>query len=152
MHSVVFVCLGNICRSPLADGIAKQIVKQKGLDVVVDSAGTGDWHIGEAPCENSVKVAKKHGIDISMLRAQQIKKQDFEKFDIIVALDDANKRDLIAMGAKNVVKLGAFGYDGADVPDPYFFNGFDGFEEVYTMIEVCVNNFFSVQLNNGEKE
>jgi len=145
MQSVLFVCLGNICRSPLADGIAKKLVEEMTLDIRVDSAGTGDWHVGEAPCENSIKVAKIHGIDISMLRARQVKKSDFDKFELIVALDESNYKDLKAMGTKNLVKLGEYGYEGADVPDPYFFSGFEGFYEVYKMIDICVRNLFSVK-------
>ncbi len=145
MQSVLFVCLGNICRSPLADGIAKKLIEERALDIDVDSAGTGDWHIGEAPCENSIKVAKMHGIDISMLRARQVNKSDFAKFDLIVALDESNYKDLKTMGATNLVKLGEYGYEGADVPDPYFFNSFEGFHEVYKMIDICVRNLFSVK-------
>jgi len=145
MQSVLFVCLGNICRSPLADGIAKELVAKKGLDIKVDSAGTGDWHLGEAPCENSIKVAKINGIDISMLRARKVNKADLKEFDLIVALDESNYMDLKAIGAKNLVKLGEYGYSGADVPDPYFFQGFEGFYEVYKMIDVCVRNLFSVK-------
>ena len=142
MKSVIFVCLGNICRSPIADGIANKIVKENSLDIVVDSAGTGDWHVGEAPCDNSVKVASNNGIDIASLRARQVTKKDFEKFDVVVALDESNYNNLKSMGAKNIVKLGSFGYDNEDVPDPYFFNGFEGFKEVYKMIDICVNNMF----------
>jgi protein-tyrosine phosphatase len=145
MQSVLFVCLGNICRSPLAEGVAKAKVEDMGLDIVVDSAGTGDWHLGEPPCANSIKVAKMHGIDISSLRARKVTKEDFDKFGLIVALDDSNMANLKKMGAVNLVKLGDFGYEGADVPDPYFFDGFEGFIEVFKMIEVCVNNLFSVK-------
>jgi protein-tyrosine phosphatase len=152
MQSLLFVCLGNICRSPLAEGIARKKATEMGLDIEIDSAGTGDWHIGEPPCQNSLKVAKLHHIDISQLRSRQVTKEDFEKFDCIVALDDSNIANLKKMGAKNIVKLGNYGYDGADVPDPYFFNGFEGFVEVFKMIEVCVNNLFSVECNYKEKE
>jgi protein-tyrosine phosphatase len=152
MQSLLFVCLGNICRSPLAEGIARKKATEMGLDIEIDSAGTGDWHIGEPPCQNSLKVAKLHHIDISQLRSRQVTQEDFEKFDCIVALDDSNIANLKKMGAKNIVKLGNYGYDGADVPDPYFFNGFEGFVEVFKMIEVCVNNLFSVECNYKEKE
>jgi protein-tyrosine phosphatase len=150
MQSVLFVCLGNICRSPLAEGIAQKIAQERALSVLVDSAGTGDWHIGETPCEHSIKVAKIHGIDISTLRARQVTKEDIEKFELIVALDSKNFSDLKAMGAKNLVKLGNYGYEGADVPDPYFFDGFEGFHKVYEMIEVCVNNLFKLKFENKE--
>ena len=137
---LLFVCLGNICRSPLAEGIAKKYIQERELGFVVDSAGTGSWHIGEAPCEGSQRVAQMHGIDISTHRARQISQEDIRNFDIIVALDSKNRADLLRMGAQNVVKLGDFGYDGDDVPDPYFFDGFEGFLEVYEMCERCTRN------------
>lgn len=140
INSIIFVCLGNICRSPLAEGIAKKYVKQKGLDIHVDSAGTGSWHVGENPCENSIKVAESNGINISDLVSRQVTKQDFENYDLVVALDDKNLSDLSAFGAKNLIKLGDFGFNGEDVPDPYFFNGFEGFDKVYDMIHTCVIN------------
>ena len=146
MKSIIFVCLGNICRSPIAEGIAKKIIKENLLDIEVDSAGTGDWHVGENPCPNSVKVAKNNGIDISKAVSRQIKKSDLKKFDLIVALDSQNYTDLKALGAKNPVKLGDFGYSGADVPDPYFFEWFEGFDEVFKMCEECVKNL----LGKGE--
>ena len=90
IKSILFVCLGNICRSPLAEGIAKAYIKEKNLDLIIDSAGTGHWHIGEKPCENSIKVAKLNGVDISNQKARQVKKEDFKKFDLIVGLDDSN--------------------------------------------------------------
>jgi protein-tyrosine phosphatase len=149
MNSIIFVCLGNICRSPIAEGLARKIAAEKNLNINIDSAGTGSWHIGEAPCENSIKVAKQNGIDIASYKARKVTKHDFDQFDLIVALDSSNYQDLQSMGAKNLVKLGEFGYDGADVPDPYFFNGFDGFHEVYKMVESCVNNIFKTKF---EKE
>ncbi len=148
MNSIIFVCLGNICRSPIAEGVARKVAEEKSLKINIDSAGTGDWHLGEAPCSNSVKVAKQNGIDISGYRARKVTKEDFEQFDLVVALDDSNYNDLKRMGATNLVKLGEFGYDGADVPDPYFFNGFDGFHEVYKMVDSCVNNIFKIKFEN----
>ncbi len=142
MRSVIFVCLGNICRSPIAEGYAKQRAKEESLDIIIDSAGTGNWHVGEAPCSNSIEVAMNNGIDISGLRARQVSKSDLEMFDLVVALDDSNYSDLKKLGAVNLVKLGDYGYDGGDVPDPYFFKGFEGFEEVYKMIKCCIDNLF----------
>lgn len=138
MKSILFVCLGNICRSPLAQGIAQRIIDEEGLDIKVDSAGTGDWHIGEAPCENSIKVAAINGVDISLQKGRQVKHTDFQVFDLIVALDQSNYENLKKMGAKNLIKLGHFGHLNADVPDPYFFEGFEGFDKVFSMIESCV--------------
>ena len=139
--SIIFVCLGNICRSPLAEGIARKYIKEKKLDLYIESAGTGDWHIGNPPCENSIKVAHQNGVDISKQRARQVKKEDFENFDYIIGLDDSNVQNLKNLGCKNVLKLGHFGYEGQDVPDPYFFDGFEGFDKVFEMIDVCVKNF-----------
>lgn len=138
MRSILFVCLGNICRSPIAEGVARKLIEEGGHTIAVDSAGTGSWHVGETPCKHSVTVAKNHAVDISHLRARQVKKADFSTFDIIVALDESNYRDLKSLGCQNLVKLGDYGHEGADVPDPYFFDGFEGFERVYTMIESCV--------------
>ena len=139
MKSILFVCLGNICRSPLAEGIANKIILEKQLDIRVDSAGTGDWHIGESPCDNSIKVASLNGVDISKLKGRQVTAEDFETFDLIVALDDSNIENLKKIGARDILKLGHFGYKDEDVPDPYFFDGFEGFDKVYGMIETCVS-------------
>ncbi|MFA6629403.1 MAG: low molecular weight protein-tyrosine-phosphatase [Sulfuricurvum sp.] len=143
MKSILFVCLGNICRSPIAEGVARRLIEQEGHGITVDSAGTGSWHIGEAPCRHSITVARNNGVDISSLRARQVHKNDFQKFDLIVALDQSNYNDLQAMGAKNLVKLGEFGCGGADVPDPYFFDGFEGFEQVFSMIVSCVTQLLN---------
>lgn len=140
INSIIFVCLGNICRSPIAEGVAKRLIKEQQLNIQIQSAGTGDWHIGEAPCENSIKVAKQHGIDISEQRARQITKHDLKKFDLVVGLDHKNIASLKQLGRQKVLLLGDFGYQGQDVPDPYFFDGFEGFDKVYEMIETCVEN------------
>jgi len=140
MKTILFVCLGNICRSPLAEGIARNYVEKKKLDIEVDSCGTSSWHIGEAPCDNSIKIAAINGIDISSLKARQITKTDLGKFEKIIVLDDKNYKDLIDMGcpSNKLSKLGFYGYNNEDVLDPYFFNGFEGFEKVYEMIDICV--------------
>lgn len=139
MKSILFVCLGNICRSPLAEGIAKKLDPS----LKVESCGTGSWHIGEYPCSNSVKIAALNNIDISKHKARQITDEDIKEFDYIIALDDSNLNDLKAMGATNSIKLGSFGFEDKDVPDPYFFDGFEGFELVYDMINVCVKNLLN---------
>jgi len=142
MPKILFVCLGNICRSPLAHGIAQKISQDDNLAWEIDSAGTSNWHEGEAPCDNSIKIAKDNQVDISMQRSRPVKKHDIEIFDFVVAMDRQNKADMEAFGFKNVYLLGDFaGHKGTDVPDPYFFNGFEGFEKIYSMIELCVNDF-----------
>jgi len=145
MKSVLFVCLGNICRSPIAEGIAKNIVLERGLDIFIDSAGTGRWHSGEAPCDNSIMIAKSRGVDISHQIARQINQADVSAFDMVIALDQSNYNDLIKMGIKKLHKLGEFGANNEDIPDPYFFPGYEGFEKVYEMIEYCIKNLFDDQ-------
>lgn len=139
MKSILFVCLGNICRSPLAHGIALDYVNKHSLDIKIDSCGTSSWHVGEAPCSNSIKVASNHHIDISNLKARELTKKDFINFDMIITLDDKNLSDILNSGcpSSKVTKLGLYGYDNQDIIDPYFFNGFEGFEKVYSMIKDC---------------
>ncbi len=147
MKSILFVCLGNICRSPLAEGIAKKIASEKHLDLTIDSAGTGDWHIGQAPCPNSIKVASLHNIDISGYKGRQVTPEDFSKYDLIVGLDESNMSNLKKLGATQHVKLGHFGYHDEDVPDPYFFDGFEGFDKVFEMIETCVTQLLKEKIS-----
>ena len=146
IKSILFVCLGNICRSPLAEGIAKNYIKEKNLNLVIESAGTGHWHVSEKPCDNSIKVAKLNGVDISNQKAQQVKKSDFKNFDLIVGLDDSNISNLKNLGCKNPLKLGDFGFNGECVPDPYFFDGFEGFDKVFEMIDICVKNLIDEKI------
>ena len=142
MKSILFVCLGNICRSPLAHGIAQDLVQKGKLEFVIDSAGTSNWHEGEAPCANSIKVAKQYQVDISQQHSRPITQQDITSFEYVVAMDKQNKEELEAFGFKNVYLLGDFSdYKGTDVPDPWFFKGFEGFEKVYTMVSACVEDF-----------
>ncbi|MDF1880953.1 low molecular weight phosphotyrosine protein phosphatase [Sulfurimonas sp. MAG313] len=148
MKSLLFVCLGNICRSPLAEGIAKKIILEKKLNITVDSAGTGDWHIGDSPCHNSIKVAALHGVDISSQQSRQVTLKDFQDYELIIGLDDSNMTNLNKLGAKDALKLGSFGYKNEDVPDPYFFDGFEGFEKVYEMIESCVTQLLEEKLHD----
>ncbi|AXX91067.1 low molecular weight protein-tyrosine-phosphatase [Malaciobacter molluscorum LMG 25693] len=138
VKSIIFVCLGNICRSPIAQGIAEKYAKDNNITLKIDSAGTGSWHIGENPCDNSIKVALDNGIDISRQIARQVRLEDFYEYDLVVGLDDSNINNLKKVGCKNPVKLGSFGFNGEDVPDPFFFDGFEGFDKVYSMIDTCV--------------
>ena len=131
--SVLFVCLGNICRSPLAEAAFRAEAERLGLDIRVDSAGTGDWHVGRPPDPRAVAVAKRQGIDISHLRARQATPQDFDRFDHIVALDADNLADLETMrpeGGRARVSLlldHVPGREGEAVADPYY-GGADHFD------------------------
>lgn len=148
MKRILFVCIGNICRSPLAEGIARKIAKESNLDMTVDSAGTSGWHERELPCDSSIKIAALNDVDISKMRARQVRKSDYIDFDYIVAIDAKIKEKLKTLGSSNVYLLGDFGgYKGIDVPDPLFLNAFDDdireIYSVYTMIESCVKDFIA---------
>jgi protein-tyrosine phosphatase len=146
LKSILFVCLGNICRSPLAEGIAKKIALNHKLKLHIDSAGTGHWHVGETPCENSIKVAKNSGVDISSLRAREIQKEDKTTFDYVVVMDKNNYHDLKVLGFENLYKIGDYGgFDGACVPDPYFYSGFEGFDKVYNMLDIAILDFLKTE-------
>lgn len=134
------VCLGNICRSPLAEGILQHKVDERGLDWEVDSAGTSGFHANEKPDKRSIRVAKTKGIDISQQRSRQFRGWDFEAFDIIYVMDSSNYRDVIAMAQseeeKAKVKLIMNELEPGKniaVPDPYF--GEFGFENVFEMLD-----------------
>jgi protein-tyrosine phosphatase len=126
MTSVLFVCLGNICRSPLAEAAFRAEAERLGLDVHIDSAGTGDWHSGEPPDRRAIAAAGRNGIDISHLRARQVRPEDFDRFDHIVALDRHNLRDLQRLqppGSKARLSLlldHVEGREGQPVADPYY--------------------------------
>lgn len=141
VKSILFVCLGNICRSPLAEGIARKVAKERGLDILIDSAGTSNYHIGEPPDSRSVAVAYQNGVDISMLRGRQISKSD-SKFDLIVAMDRQNYTNISCLGLGNrLVMMGEFGLDGVDIPDPYYGDSKD-FKMVYDMLYKAINTMF----------
>lgn len=137
---ILMVCLGNICRSPLAEGILKHKLRQRGLDWTVDSAGTGFWHIGEPPDPRSVSIAGQHGLDISGQRARQLQPADFGAYDLILAMDHSNYQDILRLADNgqqkekvemilNYVDPGS----NRNVPDPYWDD--DGFEQVFHMLE-----------------
>ena len=138
--SILFVCHANICRSPIAEGIARKIANRKGMDLTIDSCGLSNLYVGEMPCSYSVRIAKEHGLDISSIRARQITYKDIDTFELIIAMDDKNRSELIQMGARNVVKLGVFGYEGEDIPDHHLFPSYEGVDKVYEIIDVCVTN------------
>lgn len=135
---ILMVCLGNICRSPLAEGIMRAKLPSS---FEIDSAGTGNWHVGNAPDPRSIATAQKNGLDISNLKGRQFSKTDFVKFDYIYVMDNQNYDDVISLAEnesdKNKVKLildEIFPGERVDVPDPYY--GLqDGFDMVYNMLD-----------------
>lgn len=143
MIRVLFVCLGNICRSPTAHGVLQQMVNQAGLadKVLVDSAGTAAWHIGKSPDSRSAAHAKQRGYDLSALRARQAVPADFDQFDYVLAMDKenlANLQDICPNGAKTAPQLFLYQFsqkfNELEVPDPYY-GGDAGFEHVLDLVE-----------------
>lgn len=127
------VCLGNICRSPLAHGVMEHLAHQNGLNWEIDSAGTGNWHIGAQPDRRSIAVARRHGIDISGQTCRQFEVADFERFDQILVMDYSNLNDVkaLARNEEEHKKISLFLKDKI-VPDPYHDD--DQFDLVYQMI------------------
>ncbi len=144
---VLMVCLGNICRSPLAEAALRQVAIREGMDVVVDSAGTGDWHVGHAPDKRAQAVAKRlGGVDIGDLRARQFAVGDFYRFDHILAMDDQNLADLRAiMPADASARLSLLldhlpGQQGKAVADP-FYGDDSGFETTWRQVSAASEAF-----------
>lgn len=144
MTKILMVCLGNICRSPLAEGIMRAKIEEHNLNAMVDSSGTANYHVGQSPDPRSQESGLKHGIDISGLRGRQFEVADYDNFDLIYVMDKSNYGNVLSLARgeddKNKVELlmnvsnpNSF----KDVPDPYF-GGVQGFENVYQMInEAC---------------
>ena len=135
---ILMVCLGNICRSPLAEGIMRAKLPE---NYIVDSAGTVAWHSGQLPDKRSVTTAKNRGLDITNQRARQFKVSDFDTFDYIYVMDNSNYKDVISLApteeSKSKVRLilnEIFPNENVDVPDPYY-GGDDGFENVFDMLD-----------------
>jgi len=138
---ILMVCLGNICRSPLADALLRKKVAEIGLDIEIDSAGTSDYHIGGEPDKRTQENALNHGLDMSFLRARQFTKKDFDTFDLIYVMDKSNECNVLSLtadsGQKEKVKLILDLLDDTqykEVPDPYF-GGEQGFETVYNLLD-----------------
>lgn len=142
MTRILMVCLGNICRSPLAEGILRS--KLSTNTIVVDSAGTGNYHIGKKPDLRAISIARKHALDISNLKARQFEVSDFDNFDHIYVMDESNYRNLIQLARndqdKRKIKFimdEVYPNQNYNVPDPYY-GGNDGFESVFNMLdEAC---------------
>ena len=142
---VLFVCLGNICRSPAAEGIFRDMVKEAGLttDILVDSAGTGAWHVGDGPDGRMITHAKRRGYDLSDLEARQFSApEDFQTFDYILTMDNSNLRNILALDSKHqhhgkvrpMLSFCRVHQGVEEVPDPYYKEG-EGFEYVLDLLE-----------------
>jgi protein-tyrosine phosphatase len=135
---ILFVCMGNICRSPTAEGVMRALVREAGLEdrIEVDSAGTGGWHVGAPPDRRATDAAARRGTELSGAARRFDATRDFDRFDLIVAMDAENRRDLEALAPDDEAraKVRMFLAGDRDVPDPYY-GGDDGFEEVLDLVE-----------------
>lgn len=141
MIRILMVCLGNICRSPLAEGILRHKAEQANLNITIDSAGTSNYHIGEHPDKRTILNAKQHQIDVSKLCARQFTSDDFDNFDHIFVMDSSNYADVISLAGnerdKRKVEMilnRVYPNSNMSVPDPYF-GGEQGFENVYILLD-----------------
>lgn len=133
-RSILFVCTGNICRSPTAEGVLRSLAREESIDLRIESAGLGHWHVGDPPDERSQQHARSRGYDLSTQRARQVSLRDFEEFDMILAMDRGHLRGLQAMAPqRHHAKIRLF-VQGRDIPDPYH-GGPDGFEKVLDLVE-----------------
>jgi protein-tyrosine phosphatase len=140
--AVLFVCMGNICRSPTAEGVFRKLVEERApqLRIRIDSAGTHDYHVGEAPDPRAIAAAARRGIDLEALRARQVEEADFERFDLVVAMDRLNREMLLDRSPEpyrervRLMMEFAPSLEVEDVPDPYY-GGAVGFERVLDLVE-----------------
>ncbi|NQX91797.1 MAG: low molecular weight phosphotyrosine protein phosphatase [Flavobacteriales bacterium] len=147
------VCLGNICRSPIAHGLLETKAQSKGVHLKVDSCGTGGWHAGELPDGRSVEVMNRKGYDITNQRSRKIRISDFEDFDLILCMDRSNYKDvstLAPIGSSAKIEMilnGTYSDEVADVPDPYY-GGPDGFDHVYNMLDKATDGVLETIISN----
>lgn len=152
---VLFVCMGNICRSPTAEGVFRHLLQQQGMtgQVLTDSAGTHDYHIGAPPDLRAQAAAARRGYDLSMLRARQVTPADFERFDYVLAMDEANLGELLPLcpdASRDRLRLlleFAEEVERRDVPDPYY-GGEQGFEDVLDLVENAARGLLAHIKNN----
>lgn len=147
---ILMVCLGNICRSPLADGLLRHKVEKLKLDIVVDSAGTADYHTGSAPDHRMIATAKKNGVDLSTLRARQFETRDFDEFDVIYVMDQSNLRNVLRKARnqqdEQKVKLilnELHDRTDLEVPDPYYGSQKD-FDEVFELLDKTTDRLIEI--------
>ena len=141
MPKILMVCLGNICRSPLAEGILRDKTQKQNIDIFIDSAGTSNYHVGEHPDKRTITNALQHGVDLSNLKGRQFTVSDFDKFDHIFVMDSSNYSDVVSLARnendKKKVELilnRVYPNSNMSVPDPYF-GGEQGFENVYILLD-----------------
>jgi len=154
---ILMVCLGNICRSPLAQGLLEHKVRHRQLDWEVDSAGTGSYHTGEPPDPRSIAIARRYGLDISGQRARPLKVEDLHRFDLVFAMDQANYRDILrlyqpGMSQAEIDLILNLVYPGEnrEVPDPYWND--DGFEQVYQLLHEATDRLLEEAMGEVDQE
>lgn len=145
MKRILFVCLGNICRSPAAEGVLRAKTRERGLDIFIDSAGTGAWHAGDPPDARMIQAAGKRGYDIGHQRARKVDLSDFYEFDYLLAMDLSNHTDLLDLAPPNRscdirLFLDFASCEERETPDPYY-GGAGGFSQVLDLIELGVDGF-----------
>lgn len=152
-RKVLMVCLGNICRSPMAEGLLRYKIRKLNLDIQTDSAGTAGYHIGSKPDQRMIETAAKFGVDISDLRARQFKVDDFEEFDFIFAMDKENQTNMQKLAASDLHRekvklfLDYVNYPNfTEVPDPYY-GRIKEFEFVFNMLDEATEKFIKTYLN-----
>jgi len=143
---ILMVCLGNICRSPMAEGILRKKIQENNLGITTDSCGTGNWHVGQKPDDRAIKTMKSKGIDITDLRGRQFSESDFDQFDLIYCMDENNYKNILALAKteeqKSKVKMILNEINpksNQSVPDPYF-GGDAGFENVYQLLDAATDS------------
>ena len=159
---ILMICLGNICRSPLAEGIMRSLIERNHLNLTVESAGTGRWHVGEPPHRGSIHVAQKHGLDISSQRSQHMSEFELDHIPYLCVMDESNYRDVLKANPslknreESIWVLRQFEENSKGtaqiqgVPDPYYGNGQEAFEEVFQIItKSCLSFLNYIQKNKS---
>lgn len=147
------VCLGNICRSPLADGLLLRKIKEQNLDLIVDSAGTANYHVGKAPDQRMIQTAAKHGTSLSFLRARQFNSKDFQNFDHILVMDQSNYNNVVKLALHDAERQKVeyflnylYPNQKAAVPDPYY-GSLNDFEDVYQLVDKATDALIQKLIN-----